>query len=295
MLGSMTADFLSRDPSFEVSSTVRDPAHARLMARRIPEVAWRVFRADGKGLRDLFLSAGSPDWVINAIGVIKPHIREDDPHSVENAIHINALFPHRLAAAAKESGFRVIQIATDCTYSGRDGNRVEDSPHDPTDVYGKTKSLGEVRSEGMHHVRCSIIGPEPKGHLSLLEWFRGRPEGAEVTGFVNHRWNGVTTFQFARICGGIIREDIALPHCQHLVPGDSVTKADVLAFFAAVFGREDIRILRGDAASVVDRTLATLRPDLSDALWKAAGYGRAPSVQEMIGELGEYPFRPGEI
>ena len=30
------------------------------------------------------------------------------------------------------------------------------------DVYGKTKSLGEAYDLNVHHLRCSIIGPEPK-------------------------------------------------------------------------------------------------------------------------------------
>lgn len=295
MLGSMVADVLSRDPAFEVSATVRDPSHALRLKERIPGADWRLFEAGGDAMPDLFSSPERVDWVINAIGVIKQHIKEDNPLSTEKAIRVNALLPHRLAAAAGEKGFRVIQIATDCVFSGKEGGYTEDSAHDPSDVYGKTKSLGEVRAEGMHHVRCSIIGPEPKGRLSLLEWFLRQPEQAEVTGFLNHRWNGVTTLQFAKVCAGIIRDDLPLTHCRHLVPEGSVSKAEMLELFAAVFGRRDIRIRRGNAASAVDRTLATVDAGASARLWTAAGYAKVPTVPEMVEELSAYPFRPTDL
>ena len=47
--------------------------------------------------------------------------------------------------------------------------------HDDLWFVGKrlTKSVGEVHSPAVHHLRCSIIGPELRGHRSLLDWFRG--------------------------------------------------------------------------------------------------------------------------
>ena len=95
----------------------------------------------------------------HAIGVIKPYIRDDDAAAVERALRVNGLFPHILARAAERSGCRVLQIATDCVYAGTIGNYREAAPHDALDVYGKTKSLGEVNSAAVHHLRCSIIGP----------------------------------------------------------------------------------------------------------------------------------------
>ncbi len=223
MLGSMVADYLSRHTHLDVAATARTSAFIESARERIPGVVWELFDAEKpESGRDLFLR-GRFDWVINAIGVIKPHIDDHDPVSAERAIRINALFPHFLAHRAAEAGFRVLQIATDCVYSGREGNYPESAPHDPLDVYGKTKSLGEILSPSMYHIRCSIIGPEPKGNFSLLEWFLGQPSGAEVTGFKNHRWNGISTLQFARVCAGIIQHEPVIPNLVHLIPGGEVT------------------------------------------------------------------------
>ena len=100
----------------------------------------------------------------------------------------------------------MIQIATDCVYSGKTGGYNEDSLHDALDAYGKTKSLGEVRSSTFLNIRSSIIGPEINHKVLLLEWFLKQPKGAVLNGFSNHLWNGVTTLQFAELCLTIIKK-----------------------------------------------------------------------------------------
>jgi len=65
----------------------------------------------------------------------------------------------------------------------------------------------EAWSGSVFHLRASIIGPEPKAHVSLLDWFLGQKKDAAVNGFTNHQWNGVTTLHFARLCHGIITHE----------------------------------------------------------------------------------------
>jgi len=289
MLGSMVADLLSRNGTFEVTATVRDAALAADFGARLPRAAWRVFRFDG----DL----PSPDlldghaWIVNAIGITKPLIRDDQPAEIERAIEVNARLPHLIGHRVRRSGARVLQIATDCVYSGRQGGYVESDAHDALDVYGKTKSLGESFQDNVHHLRCSIIGPEPKDFKFLIEWFRRQAPGATVKGFVNHRWNGLTTLHFARLCEGIIARGLALPHLQHVAPAGSMTKAAMLHAFAAAFRRPDIRIEDVEAGTIIDRTLDTVAPELNRRLWDAAGYPDPPSVADMIRELGAFDYR----
>lgn len=230
------------------------------------------------------------DYVLNCIGVIKPRIDEASPRSVGRAIRVNATFPGLLAEAAETIGCRVLQIATDCVYSGKEGRYLESSPHDPTDVYGKTKSLGEVRSPAVSHLRCSIIGSELAGRPkdSLLEWFLGQPTGAMLKGFINHRWNGITTLAFAKICHGIMKEGVSLPQLQHVVPYNEVTKAELLSHFTYFYKREDVSVGDAEATTAVDRTLMTLNSPKSYEIWQAAGYERPPYIQQMIEELAAY-------
>lgn len=216
---------------------------------------------------DPYLGLLDHDWVINCIGVIKPYCGD-----VENAIRVNALFPHVLPS-------NTIQIATDCVYSGRKGAYVETDLHDALDVYGKTKSLGEAPH--LKNLRCSIIGPEEKNHVSLLDWFLSQ---TEVKGFTNHLWNGITTYHFAKICEGIMRENIKLPSIQHIVPADVVSKCELLEIIAKAY-KKDVLIRPVEAPEAVNRTLSTNNPELNAKLWKAAGYDKPPTIEQMIKEL----------
>ena len=292
MLGSMVADCLARDAGLEVAATVRDEAQAEACRARLGAVRWLRFDASAAGEEDGHRVFAGFDWVVNAVGIIKPLIRDDNAAEVERAVRVNALFPHRLARWTAGAGTRVLQIATDCVYSGTRGHYAEPDAHDALDVYGKTKSLGEVHAPHFHHLRCSIIGPEMKQPRSLLEWFLGQPRGASVNGFTNHDWNGVTTLHFARLCRGAITAGLDdLPRLQHVVPRGEVTKYDMLRQFARSFGRDDVQINPTEAATVIDRTLATADEGVNRRLWAAAGYDEPPDVPAMIEELARYDFR----
>lgn len=291
MLGSMVLDYLSSVRSLELTATVRSTELMRHFEERVSGVEWQLFDAESGGPGKISSLLSGAAWAINAIGVIKPYVHDDNPAEVKRAIVINALFPHYLATVAEQTGCRVIQIATDCAYSGAMGSYRENDSHDPLDVYGKTKSLGEVFSPQVHHLRCSIIGPEPKGHVSLLDWFLGQPRGAAVSGYTNHRWNGITTLQFTRLCRGIIENNLAPGHLQHVIPTGAITKAEMLECFAREFRRPDITINPAPAPKVIDRTLATINPSLNEQLWKAAGYPSPPVVPEMVAELAAYKYR----
>jgi dTDP-4-dehydrorhamnose reductase len=176
-----------------------------------------------------------PDWIINCIGIIKPYINESDSISILNAININSIFPIKLSNAAANIDAKVIQIATDCVYSGSKGAYTENDLHDATDIYGKTKSLGEVPAENMMHIRASIIGPELGRSTSLLEWFKSQPINSKINGFTDHLWNGITTHAFGKLCAGIIKQNSFRGGRYHVTPRDIVTKADLLRIFSKVY------------------------------------------------------------
>ena len=288
MLGSMVADVLSRDPSLDVTATVREPDLLEPCRQALPSVQWARFDATSQ---DGFDVIKGNDWIVNAIGITKPLIRDDNAFEIERAIRVNSLFPQLLAAKAKEADARVLQIATDCVYSGQKGRYVENDLHDALDVYGKTKSLGETVLPWVHNLRCSIIGPEPKDFKFLVEWFVRQPRGAAVNGFTNHRWNGITTYHFGRVAQGIIQSDTPLPNMQHLVPSGDVTKAQMLESFAEVYDRNDVTIRSVAAEKIIDRTLETKQPEVSAELWRLAGYDKPPTVPAMIREMAANPNR----
>lgn len=274
MLGSMIFDYLTKNVSLDITGTERN------------EFDVEEFLKDPSN----FSKFKNFDYVINCIGVIKPYCKDNDPEGVKKAIRVNALFPHELAKFYSGSLTKIIQIATDCVFSGRTGNYNEDSPHDPVDVYGMTKSLGEVFTGNFLNIRCSIIGPELKNNLGLLGWFLTQKKGSKLKGFINHKWNGVTTLQFAQLVLKIIKENkfhelIRINHTHHFVPNNSVTKFELLKLFAKIFNKKITVLSTDKPAPSVNRTLST-KYDLLSSLIK-----KGDLESELI-ELKKYMARP---
>lgn len=295
MLGAMVVDVFASARDFAVTATARATEQVQQCAALYPEIEWILLDASS-GLDRTAQAVAGAKWVINCIGIIKPYIHDNDAVEIQRALRVNSVFPHELGAAAASAGARLLQIATDCVFSGSEGPYSERRPHDALDVYGKTKSLGEPYVDGTHSLRCSIIGPEPKHPVSLLEWFLAQKRNAEVKGFTNHLWNGLTTLHFARVCLGIVSKDLSLPRLQHLIPADTVSKADLLDCFRRSFHREDVRVTRVESGTKVDRVLSTEQKETNSAIWRAAGYSSPPGIADMVSELSEgtYRFRSTE-
>lgn len=197
MLGSTVAKYLAEQGHVILEGNRRGIAVASKS---------EVIKLTGLTSQDLAPIFESKDisHVINCIGLIKQLISETNSECVLEAIQINSIFPRELENLANIYDFRIIQIATDCVYSGAKGGYTEDEMPSPVDAYGMTKSLGEVRGSRVMTLRCSIVGPEISGNSSLLSWFLSHPLNDELNGYSNHLWNGLTTLHFAKIISGIL-------------------------------------------------------------------------------------------
>lgn len=250
-----------------------------------PEFAQIGFDARADSASQALSQLDRGDYVINCIGVIKSEIDEQSTESLANATAVNSVFPKSLAQQAELKGVRIIQIATDCAFSGKAGHYSESSTHDAQDHYGKTKSDGEVVSNSMMHLRVSIIGPEIRGHKSLYDWVALQPHGAKVTGYTNHRWNGIPAKHFGKISRAVIESGLFKAGTQHIVPRDEVTKAELVRLIAQHARRSDLEISDGFAFDSIDRTLVTENADFNAQLWAAAGYSIVPSIAELVAEI----------
>lgn len=275
MLGrAVTNAFSDFDGNVTVTSRAEpDPALS-------PKTRQLQFDAEKQDLS--FLEGERFDYIINCIGLIKSEINEQAAKSIQSAVELNFDLPMMLSEHARSSGAKVLQIATDCVYSGRKGRYVESDSHDPLDIYGKTKSLGEIPSENMMHIRVSIIGKENRGHKSLYDWVRLQPIGAEIRGFTDHYWNGVPALALGRVFRGIIEKSLFISGVHHLLPAGVVTKAELVEMIARHEGRSDIKIEFGPSGHRVDRSLDSEGPDFSKQLWQAAGFDRVPTIQELV-------------
>jgi dTDP-4-dehydrorhamnose reductase len=245
------------------------------------------FDADKDNICDLLYRI-RPNWIINCIGLIKHLINENDVDSIEAALRINSIFPKDLTECALQLNANVIQIATDCVYSSNFGPYDEASTHDAVDVYGRSKSLGEVNSENLMILRCSVIGREINSHVEFMDWILCQPNNAKLNGFSNHLWNGLTTLHFAKICLGIISTDTFKSGIHHVLPSDSLNKCEMMDIVCKSFGREDIKIKEVLAGTAIDRRLSTKFPDVNRDLWLNAGYNRPLSIEEMITEYSNW-------
>lgn len=287
MLGSMVLDVFQQT-KHKILTTTRSQNQSHHT-----NTGCKFIEAEKTTLQELQTLLHDMDWVINCIGMIKPYIRDDNLQDVARAIHINSLFPNSLAQAIEGSKTKIIQIATDCVFSGKTGGYVETDLHDAADVYGKSKSLGEVITENFYHLRVSIIGPEQKTHKSLLDWVLTQPLNASLKGFTNHSWNGITTLQFAKICLGIINHNIPLNHLQHIVPKNSLNKYEMIGCFKKYFNRNDLKVEKFETPQSIHRTLKTNYIDLNRKIWNAAGYQEIPTIEDMIKELSLYSTKSG--
>ncbi len=267
MLGAEVAAVMSEQPGVAVIAPSRedfDAAHDDVAA---------------------LLDEARPDWVVNCIAILAALIDERDPSSVQRATEVNANFPAELARAASERGMRMIQAGTDGVFSGRAGPYAEDAPADAVDVYGRTKSLGEIPAEGVLHMRSSLVGPESRGDpRSLAGRILRLDPGARLTGWTDHRWNGVTARAWARACAGIVRAGELPPSPFHLVPADVLSGYELRRLLVAALGRDDVEVVPAEGPTPSDRTLATRHLDARERVWAGAGYDGPPSIGAMLRE-----------
>lgn len=277
MLGRMVSEYFSQFPEYELFQTFRSIQNNKLVNNH-------KFDAMTDSL-ELLIEKIKPDYLINCIGIIKPEINERNQSSINRAININTYFPIKLSKSAKKHNFKYVQIGTDCVFSGLVGNYQETSFQDAADVYGKTKIVGEIFDSSKYLLRSSIVGPEPGQGKSLLNWFLSQNHQT-VNGFIDHKWNGITTLNFAKIVHGMIKSSKFINNLQHITPQDEVSKYDLLLYFNKYF-QSNVTIVSVDSNNPVNRTLATINPELNQQLWNMAGYRSVPTIEENIKELAE--------
>jgi len=136
-----------------------------------------------------------PQVVVNCIGIVK---QSDLATDYIQSISINSLFPHLLNKACEDRGIQMVHISTDCVFDGSKGRYMEEDLPNATDLYGKSKHMGEVDYGNTVTIRTSIIGHEwNKSTHGLVEWFLAQ-EG-EVKGFTNAFFSGFTTLELTKL------------------------------------------------------------------------------------------------
>lgn len=202
---------------------------------------------DSKAVSEIVVKV-KPEIIINCVGVLVKGSKEHP----DNAILLNAYFPHFLKKQADMIGARLIHISTDCVFSGKKGHYTEDDFRDADDVYGRSKALGEIINDKDLTLRTSIIGPElKKNGEGLFHWFM--MQNGKVYGFKTAIWGGVTTLELAKAIDVAIEE--GKTGLVQLSNGEGISKYDLLCLFQKIWQKRDVEICPFDANGV-DKSIA---------------------------------------
>jgi dTDP-4-dehydrorhamnose reductase len=198
------------------------------------------------------------DYVINCIGLlVKDSIARPD-----RAAYINGWFPHYLEYLLKNTRTTLIHLSTDCVFDGSKGNYKEDAIHSEMNVYGKSKSMGEVNNDKDVTFRMSIIGPEIKSNgTGLFNWIVTTPD-KEINGWNNALWNGITTLELAK-CIDTYMSNPIITGVYHLVNNDNkINKFKLLTKINKIFvlkkivnetsGPKDVNKILVDTRQLID-------------------------------------------
>ena len=216
------------------------------------------------------VAAVRPDAVINCIGIVKQLRAAHDPIA---SISVNSLFPHLLSELCRAADARLIQISTDCVFSGRSGGYTEADIPDPVDLYGRSKLLGEVADGDCLTIRTSIIGRELAGASGLLEWFLAQ-EGS-VRGFRRAIFSGLTTRALSRVLAAVVCDHRSLTGVFHIA-SQPISKFDLLCSVKKAYALS-IDIV-ADEEVVIDRSLD------GSAFERETGL-HVPSWDDMVADL----------
>mgnify|MGYP006427502937 CR=1 FL=1 len=187
-----------------------------------------------------------PDIIINCVGALIKESKEDPT----NTIYLNALFPNKLKDLCDKFEARLIQVSTDCVFSGQEGNYSEDDFRNADDVYGRSKALGEISDKPHCTLRTSIVGPELKENgTGLYHWFMS--QDSQVKGFTNALWSGVTTLELSKAIDKAIQNELS--GLFHVTNGYPISKYELLKLFNKL--RKDKISIIPDGQHKINKTL----------------------------------------
>ncbi|HLP36102.1 SDR family oxidoreductase [Lacibacter sp.] len=217
------------------------------------------------------IAAIGPQVVVNCIGIVK---QSQLANNAFESISINTYLPHLLSQYAGKYQFQLIHISTDCVFDGAKGNYSETDNSNATDLYGKSKYLGEVYTDHAVTLRTSIIGHELTATtFGLLEWFLSQQH--KTNGYSKAIFSGFTTNELSKIILDVVIPQ-KLTGSVYNVAAAPISKYDLLKIMAVVY-KKDIEIVPSEAL-VIDRSL-------NGSKFKSVTGYSVPSWPAMISEM----------
>ena len=172
----------------------------------------------------------NPDIIINCVGItIRRGLNNDYNHTEL----LNSKLPHKLNKWVEKNQKKLIHFSSDCVFSGEKGNYFDNSTPDADDIYGLSKSHGEVKSDNTLTIRCSIIGREIFNHTELFEWLYSM-KNKKIEGYKNVIYSGVTSTWMGKTINHIIKNKIDLNGIYN-ISSIPISKYDLLVKLSDIF------------------------------------------------------------
>lgn len=251
MLGNAVFRFISAQQKHEVWGTVRNKSSIRFFDQRLHQYIISDIDVLNHDVLISLIQRIKPDYVINCIGLVKQLAEVDDPLIT---LPINSLFPHQLARLCALCNTRVLQISTDCVFSGTQGAYTENDISDATDLYGKSKWIGEIQYPHTVTIRTSIIGHELQSQHSLVDWFLA--QSGSCKGYTKAIFSGFPTIVLAQIIHDHILEHPEMTGVYH-VAANAINKFELLTLVAKQY-QKTIALIPNDLV-LIDRSLDASR------------------------------------
>lgn len=182
--------------------------------------------------------------VINCAGIVKG--RADK--TMRDMAEVNAAGPHRLAWACREADARLIQVSTDCVFTGP-GPHDEQSLPGTWDSYALSKLTGEIVQPPHLTIRTSFVGFGQRGLIAQML------RGDTIRVSHNLLWTGHTVRTVADILIALaLRPQITrLLH----IPGETQSRAALVQRLQAHLGTSAPVVI--DDTFYADRRLTSRR------------------------------------
>lgn len=226
-----------------------------------------LFNIDNLKRLEKIIKKIKPNYIINCVGLLI----EDSEKFKFKSIFLNALLPNHLYLFSKKNKYKLIQISTDCVFSGKNKKKYKelDNP-DGISNYSRTKALGEINQNDALTIRTSVVGPQLKDGSELFHWFM--KQSGEINGYKKAFWSGITTLELAKGIEWSIYNDIN--GIYNLTNNKKISKYDLLNLFKR-YTKKKIKI-KPNYHFETDKSFIDTRKEINYNI---------PSYREMINNM----------
>lgn len=189
-----------------------------------------------------YIKSYNGDYIVNCIGAIPQKFQD---------FKINIVLPIFLEL---NSQCKIIHPATDC----------EDFQHLLSYSFSKKIASDWLQAYGKktHIIQTSVIGIELNSAHSLLSWVLNSK--GEIPGYLDAKWNGITTLEWAKQCKKIIEDPFFTG--KSVFNTECISKYELLTIIKEVFNLKYIEIISVDGIGknrcMIGSQLSSIRDQL---------------------------------